>query len=93
MELSKINAQGVKFVFEKVTMMKGLATFIITILEQKTIGMYKKDYLSEGVLYTNSIPFKDTIQQVSIMTKEDVPFNTELKYEIALHDPAKSLRN
>ncbi|MBS9805889.1 hypothetical protein J4052_23275 [Bacillus toyonensis] len=87
----KINAQGVKFVFEKSDYDERSGDFYNYYFGAKTIGMYKKDYLSEGVLYTNPIPFKDTIQQVSIMTKEDVPFNTELKYEIALHDPAKSL--
>jgi hypothetical protein len=87
----KITARGVKFVFEKKEYDERNNDYYNYYFGAKNIGFYKKNYLSEGILYTNPIQFMKNVQEMSLFAKNDVPFNTELRYEVAIFEPEKNL--
>jgi|GEM_PF-3173884 len=87
----RTNARGVKFIFEKSDYDERSGEWYQYYFGAKNIGFFKKNYLSEGVMYTNVIEFRENVQQVSLLAKHDIPFNTEVHYEIALYEPEKNL--
>jgi hypothetical protein len=87
----KISTRGIKFVFEKREYDERNNDYYNYYFGAKSIGIYKKNYLSEGMFYTNPIHFIDNIQQMSIYAKNDTPFNTDLRYEVALYESEKNL--
>lgn len=87
----KISAKGIKFVFEKSDYDERSSDYYNYYFGAKSITFYKKNYLSEGVLYTNPISFSEDVEQLSIFASNDVPSGAELTYEVALYESDKSL--
>lgn len=87
----KISARGIKFVFEKADYDERNGDYYNYYFGAKSINVYKKNYLSEGMMYTNPIQFNEEVQVLSLSAENDVPFNAELRYEMALHEEGKLL--
>lgn len=87
----KISARGIKFVFDKPDYDERNNDYYNYYFGAKSINIFKKSYLSQGVMYTNPIEFNDNIQVLSMSTQHDIPFNTELKYEVATYEVDKQL--
>jgi hypothetical protein len=87
----QIQAKGIKFIFEKSDYDERSGDYYQYYFGAKNISFFKKNYLSEGIMYTNPIEFQKDVQELSIFAKNDIPFNTELRYEVALYEPEKNL--
>lgn len=88
----QIKAKGIKLIFEKKEhddQSNGLYQYYFG---AKNISVYKKNYLSEGALYTNPLKFNSSnINQVSLQVKHEVPYNTSINYEVALAEGNKNV--
>lgn len=87
----KISAKGIKFVFEKTDYDERSGGYYNYYFGAKSISIFKKNYLSEAILYTNPISFQKQVQTLSLFTKNDVPFNSDLRYEVAIHESGKAM--
>lgn len=87
----KISAKGIKFVFEKSDYDERNSDYYNYYFGAKSIAFFKKNYLGEGIMYTNPISFEDEVEQLSMITSNDIPSGTELTYEVALYDENKNL--
>lgn len=87
----KIRAKGIKFVFEKTDHDERSNNLYQYYFGAKQISIHKKKYLPHATLYTNPIIFDKDVREISMHAKNDVPFNSHLRYEIAMHQKDKSL--
>ncbi|WP_225446654.1 hypothetical protein [Paenibacillus rhizovicinus] len=89
---SKITVKGIRFSFEKKDHDDYSGGVYQYYFGAKNITASKKDYVSEGILYTTPIVF-DTpnINQVSIKAGHEIPHGTEVDYEVASYDESKDL--
>lgn len=84
-QFQKIQAKGIKFLFEKKEHDDRSAGVYQFYFGAKEIGILNKSYMSTGLLYTDPIIFDNKIQKLSLQTKEEVPFNCTVDYEVALY--------
>lgn len=87
----KITAKGIKFVYEKAEYDERSSDYYNYYFGAKSITFYKKNYLSEGMMYTNPISLTKDVQKLSLFASHDIPTNTELVYEVALYEEDKNL--
>lgn len=87
----KLSAKGIKFVFEKKDYDERSGDYYNYYFGAKNISVHKKHYLSEGVLYTNPIEFREDVQALSMFVQNDIPFNSELNYEVAIYQSDRTL--
>ncbi|MGV7000379.1 discoidin domain-containing protein [Priestia megaterium] len=86
-----VKATGIKFVFEKSDYDERNGDYYNYYFGAKNISIHTKNYVSQGMYYTNPLELSTDVHEVSMFAKNDIPFNTELLYEIASHDDSKSL--
>jgi len=80
-----LKVKGIKFTFEKKDYDDNSAGVYNYYFGAKNISAYKKNYLSDGVLYTNPFVFQSTnINMVTLLAKHEIPSNTSIDYEVAL---------
>lgn len=87
----KISARGIKFIFEKTDYDERNNDYYNYYFGAKSISFFKRNYLSEGVVYTNPIAFNEKVQTLSAFMKDDVPFNSDVRYEVAMFEEGKSV--
>jgi hypothetical protein len=92
-QFSTTQAIGIKFIFEKKEHDDRSAGVYQYYFGAKDISISNKSYLSEGVFYSQPITFESNIQQLTLETLDDVPYNTDLSYEVAIYDENKSLNS
>lgn len=90
-DFETISCTGIKFVFDKSDYDERSNDYYNYYFGAKNISIHKKNYVSEGVYYSNPIVFDKNIEQVSIFTQDKIPTNTDLRYEIALQEDGKDL--
>lgn len=90
-QFPKIKAKGIKMIFEKKEHDDRSAGVYKYYFGAKDITIVNKSYVSESVLYTNPIEFSQSIQEISGYFEDDIPFNTNIHYEIALYEPEKHI--
>lgn len=78
--------KGIKFVFTKTEHDDQSSGFYQYYFGAKNIAIYKKNYLSKGIMYSNPIEFNENVQTISMYAEHEVPFNTDIRYEIALYE-------
>lgn len=90
-DFQQIQAKGIKLIFHKEEYDERSGGMYNYYFGAKHIGIYKKNYLSKGILYTNPITFDKKVHELSMIAKNDIPFNADIRYEVALYEPDKLL--
>ncbi|GIN55140.1 MULTISPECIES: discoidin domain-containing protein [Bacillus subtilis group] len=87
----KIAAKGIKFVLEKTDYDERSGSYYNYYFGAKNIKFQRKHYLSEGVIYSTPIEFESNVEKLTMTSENEIPFNTDIQYEIALYEPDKNL--
>jgi hypothetical protein len=89
---SKLKVRGIRFTYEKKDHDDFSGGMYQYYFGAKNISVSKKDYVSDGVLYTEAIELSSpNINQVSIKAIHEIPHGTTIDYEIAQHDESKPI--
>jgi hypothetical protein len=81
-----MTVKGIKFIFEKKEYDDNSAGIYNYYFGAKNISVYKKNYLSNGELYTTPFVFNtDNVNMVSMIATHEIPYNTGIDYKVALY--------
>lgn len=80
-----VRARGIRFIFTKTMHDDRSAGMYQYYFGAKNIGIYKKSYISESVLYTEPIEFNEKVRKLSLSAIDVKPHNTDIRYEIAIY--------
>jgi len=87
---SKMKVRGIKFTYEKKEHDDYSGGVYQYYFGAKNISVANKNYVAEGVLYTNPIEFNSSnINIVSIIADHQIPSGTSIDYEIAQYESGK----
>jgi hypothetical protein len=90
----KLTCKALKFIYEKKEHDDHSAGVYNYYFGAKNISISKKNYLSEGVLYTNPFTFSSpNINMVSLLAKNEIPYNTSIDYEVALYKEGQPIES
>lgn len=87
----QIQVKGIKFIFEKSDYDERDGSYYNYYFGAKSINIFKKNYLSKGIFYTNPIAFEKDVETLTMATKNDISSGTDLRYEVALYEEGKAL--
>ncbi|WAT23588.1 hypothetical protein O0R52_21570 (plasmid) [Bacillus halotolerans] len=87
----KIAAKGIKFVLEKTDYDERSGDYYNYYFGAKNIKFQRKNYLSEGMIYSNPIEFDNNVEKLTMTSENEIPFNTDIQYEIAIYESDKNL--
>ncbi|MCD7910932.1 discoidin domain-containing protein [Bacillus velezensis] len=82
----KIAARGIKFVLDKNDYDERSGDYYNYYFGAKNIKLYRKNYLSEGIIYSNPIEFDSNVEKLTMTSESEIPFNTDIQYEVALYE-------
>ncbi|MCY8577108.1 hypothetical protein MOD24_14760 [Bacillus haynesii] len=87
----KIAVKGIKFVLEKTDYDERSGGYYNYYFGAKNIKFQRKHYLSEGIIYSTPIEFESNVEKLTMTSENEIPFNTDIQYEVALYEPDKNL--
>lgn len=90
-DFNPITATGFRFIYEKKEHDDRSAGQYQFYFGAKDISFYRKQYESEGILYTQPIEFHTPIRLLSMEAIDDIPVGTDIDYEVAIYDANKPL--
>ena len=90
---SPIQATAIRFIMKKTEYDDYSSNLYHYYFGAKRICLYHKYYLNEGYLYTNPIKLEKDTQQISLNSNHEMPFNTEIQYEVAEYQKNKTIED
>ncbi len=91
---SQLKVKAIKFTYEKKEYDDNSAGTYNYYFGAKNISLSKKNYLSEGTAITKPFVFSsENINMVSLTASHEIPFGTEIEYEVALSNETTAVDN
>ncbi|WP_067923587.1 hypothetical protein [Alicyclobacillus shizuokensis] len=91
-KFSDVPAKGIRFTYTKQTHDDNSAGVYQYYFGAKNISVYRKSYLTSGVLISNPVQMEELhVSGVSIKTTDTIPYSTSIDYAVALYDPDQSV--